>query len=54
MQARDHKSIKSAARVQQHLKTCDAFKREQKKKQKRELTKISVQSLIISLIRSLN
>jgi hypothetical protein len=50
----DHKSIKSAAREQQHLKTCDAFKKEQERKQKKELTKISMQSLIIFLIRSLS
>jgi hypothetical protein len=50
----DHQSAKNAARKQQHLKICDAFKKKQNMQQKMMLNKISVQLFIISLICSLN
>jgi hypothetical protein len=49
----EHQSSKSAARDQQHLTICDAFKRDQAKKQKMKFNQNSVQLLITSLFRSL-
>ncbi len=48
-----HQSTKSAARGQQHLQICDAFIREQQRKQDTGISKNSVQLLITSLIRPL-
>jgi hypothetical protein len=50
----EHQSSKSAARDQQHLKICDAFKREQARKKKMKFNQNSVQLLITSLFRSLS
>jgi hypothetical protein len=50
----EYQFIKSAAREQQHLKLCDAFKREQERKKKTTLSKNSIQLFITSFIRSLS
>jgi hypothetical protein len=50
----DHQSTKSVARSQQHLQTCDAFIREQQRKQKIELSQNARQLFITAFIRSLS
>jgi hypothetical protein len=49
----NHQSSKNAARDQQHLKICDAFKRDQAQKKEMKTDQKSVQLLITSLFRSL-
>jgi hypothetical protein len=49
----DHQSSKNAARGQQHLKICDAFKRDQAQKKDMKTDQKSVQLLITSLFRPL-
>jgi hypothetical protein len=48
----DHQITKSAVREQQHLKICEAFKQEQKRKKETNFSKNTVQLLIISLCES--
>jgi hypothetical protein len=49
----DHQSSKNAARDQQYLKICDAFKRDQTQKKEMKTDQKSVQLLITSLFRPL-
>jgi hypothetical protein len=49
----DHQSSKNAARDQQHLKICDAFKSQQAQKKEMKIDQKSMQLLITSLFRSL-
>jgi hypothetical protein len=50
----DHQTTKSAARGQQHLEICEAFKQEQERKKETNSSKNTVQLPITSLIRPLS